>query len=304
MSFHSKMASANIQPLLEEKILLICENLYNKSIPIKADTIMNGLKEKRFPVSVQTPRVIQYYLDNTDISSVLAARIKEKDEKEKKKTKASVELKSPVAKKTKLNHSGIGSDARGTNTGTNYLCQTRPTIRLAHLAGIDSIINKITELIFNPIYMSSIYEYINIQPTCTILFHGPTGCGKTSIANAIAGELNVPYFRVSAPELIGSMSGESEQRIKMLFSQATSSGTPLLPNKNNHESDGMELEEIDSNISNASGGLKCMPTIVFIDNIDVIAGKSEVCNDNYFSCRYAIYIHGTLIICCNGIVFY
>ena len=302
-----------IAPLLEENIKIICEGLYKKSLPINTEKILIGLKEKRFPVSSQTSRVIQFYLDNTDIPSVVAASILEKEDKEKsKKTKASSisnsnsnnEFKSPSAKKTKLNHISMGNDIKVNGSTTNYLCQVRPTLRLSHLAGIESIISKITELIFNPIYMSTIYENINIQPTCTILFHGPTGCGKTSIANAIAGELNVPYFRVSAPELIGSMSGESEQRIKMLFSQAVSSGAPIshsAPNVSNAEGSsqsqvsgggGMSMDvdgDAQSNNTNTNTNsntntnmnssmntsVKCMPTIVFIDNIDVIAGKSE-----------------------------
>lgn len=46
------------------------------------------------------------------------------------------------------------------------------------------------------------------------------GCGKTMLANAIAGELDLPYFKVSAPELIGGTSGDSERSIRDLFAQA------------------------------------------------------------------------------------
>jgi len=50
--------------------------------------------------------------------------------------------------------------------------------------------------------------------------HGPPGCGKTRLAHAIAGELDVPFFKVSAPEIVSGMSGESEQRIRELFADA------------------------------------------------------------------------------------
>lgn len=46
--------------------------------------------------------------------------------------------------------------------------------------------------------------------------HGPPGCGKTLLANAIAGELGVPFLRISAPEIVSGMSGESEQKVSAI----------------------------------------------------------------------------------------
>jgi ribosome biogenesis ATPase len=56
-----------------------------------------------------------------------------------------------------------------------------------------------------------------------------------------AGELGVSYFRISAPEIVSGMSGESEQRIRQLFEEAVSAA----------------------------------PSLVFIDEIDSIAPKRE-----------------------------
>ena len=52
--------------------------------------------------------------------------------------------------------------------------------------------------------------------------HGPPGCGKTSIANALAGELQVPFISISAPSVVSGMSGESEKKIRELFDEAKS----------------------------------------------------------------------------------
>lgn len=51
--------------------------------------------------------------------------------------------------------------------------------------------------------------------------------GKTHLANAVAGQLGVPFFRVSAPELVAGVSGESESRIRSLF-QAASDLAPAI----------------------------------------------------------------------------
>ncbi|XP_067626012.1 nuclear valosin-containing protein-like [Eurosta solidaginis] len=50
--------------------------------------------------------------------------------------------------------------------------------------------------------------------------HGPPGSGKTLLAHAIAGQLNLPLIDVAATELIAGMSDESEERIRDVFEQA------------------------------------------------------------------------------------
>lgn len=53
-----------------------------------------------------------------------------------------------------------------------------------------------------------------------MLLHGPPGCGKTMIANAIAGELGLPIISISAPSIVSGMSGESEKTLRDLFDEA------------------------------------------------------------------------------------
>ncbi|CAM9964984.1 unnamed protein product, partial [Hapterophycus canaliculatus] len=60
-----------------------------------------------------------------------------------------------------------------------------------------------------------------------IRLYGPPGCGKTLLANAIAGELDVPYFDMSATEIISGISGGSEQEVRELF-RAAIEDTPCI----------------------------------------------------------------------------
>jgi AAA+ superfamily predicted ATPase len=56
-----------------------------------------------------------------------------------------------------------------------------------------------------------------VEPPRGVLLHGPPGCGKTALANAIANDAGVPFLRVAAPEVVSGMSGESEAKLRALF---------------------------------------------------------------------------------------
>eukprot|EP01038_Epipyxis_sp_PR26KG_P006840 gene6840-9364_t len=124
--------------------------------------------------------------------------------------------------------------------GSSFLI-TRPLTRLSNLAGLDTILNQIKELIFYPIKYPLLYNRLGVRPPCGILLYGASGCGKTTLASAIAGELGLPFFKANGPELVGGTSGESEERILQMFEAAA----------------------------------KIAPSVLFIDSIDVIAGKKD-----------------------------
>jgi DNA polymerase III delta prime subunit len=68
--------------------------------------------------------------------------------------------------------------------------------------------------------LPQVYGWLGVEPPRGVLLHGPPGCGKTALANAIANECGVPFLRVSAPEVVSGMSGESEAKIRQLFQEA------------------------------------------------------------------------------------
>ncbi|EKE37391.1 hypothetical protein ENUP19_0305G0009 [Entamoeba nuttalli] len=96
------------------------------------------------------------------------------------------------------------------------------------IGGIDKIITEVRELVEYPLLHPEIYKHLGIEPPRGILLHGPPGCGKTLLAKAIAGEVGVAFIEVSATELVGGMSGESESKIRDLFQLASQRAPALL----------------------------------------------------------------------------
>lgn len=97
-----------------------------------------------------------------------------------------------------------------------------PSSNLSTLGGMDDVVAQLMELIGLPILHPEIYAATGVEPPRGVLLHGPPGCGKTSIANALAGELQVPFISISAPSVVSGMSGESEKKIRELFDEAKS----------------------------------------------------------------------------------
>ncbi|KAF8124706.1 ribosome biogenesis ATPase RIX7 [Boletus edulis] len=111
----------------------------------------------------------------------------------------------------------ITTTTSGGDGGSSY---APPTTRLSDLGGVESCIEKMLELVAMPLCHPEIYLYTGVQPPRGVLLHGPPGCGKTLLANAIAGELGVPFISISAPSIVSGMSGESEKTLRDTFEEA------------------------------------------------------------------------------------
>jgi len=173
-------------------------------------------------------------------------------------------------KRVKRKKSGIKSSSTLSTTIDDTASFTtpvpRPTERYSDLGGISDVLQQIRQLIEYPLVRPEVYQHLGVDPPRGVLLRGPPGCGKSHLANAIAGQLGLPYFRVSAPELVSSMSGESESRIRELF-QAASNTAPSL----------LFLDELDAICPKRSGdtgrGMEKRMVAQLLTCMDLIAPK-------------------------------
>ena len=117
----------------------------------------------------------------------------------------------------------------------------KPKVTLSSVGGMDEIVDKIKKIISLPLENYNAFKEMMVEPVKGILICGPPGCGKTTLAYAIGGEYQIPFYKITGPDIISSLSGESEQTIRNLFNAVISKA----------------------------------PSILFIDEIETILGRRE-----------------------------
>ena len=136
------------------------------------------------------------------------------------------------------------------NPGGNVLAfgQNKATIvaegdvktRFSDVAGVDEAKDELVEVVD---FLKNPKKYTDIGGKIPkgVLLVGPPGTGKTLLARAVAGEANVPFFRISGSDFVEMFVGVGASRVRDLFKQAREKA----------------------------------PCIVFIDELDAI-GKSRI----------------------------
>ncbi len=122
--------------------------------------------------------------------------------------------------------------------------QRRSDITYDDIGGLGDTIDQVREMIELPLKHPELFQRLGIDAPKGILLHGPPGTGKTLLARAVANEADTRFFHIAGPEIMGRFYGESEQRLREIFQQASQQA----------------------------------PSIIFIDEIDSIAPKREDVN--------------------------
>ena len=218
------------------------------------NTVKKLIKENNGPLSLEEIIILlknmpEYQRIKSESLKPTIKNLLKEEKKEKEKLKKENDLNSDTASQSFLNkkrnppkNTSISFPLQNNFNPEKYIF--KPNIKLSSLGGMTEIIKRLKELITNPLEHYYAYKELNTEPIKGILLCGPPGCGKTTLAYAIGGEFGIPFYKITGPDIISSLSGESEQTIRNLFKSVTESA----------------------------------PSILFIDEIETIIGRREQAN--------------------------
>jgi transitional endoplasmic reticulum ATPase len=89
----------------------------------------------------------------------------------------------------------------------------------ADVAGLENVKKAINDIIIWPLQHKEVYKQYDINPGGCVLMFGPPGTGKTTIAKAIANEVNANYYLVKNEQVIDKYVGDIEKKIAGLFKE-------------------------------------------------------------------------------------
>ena len=94
---------------------------------------------------------------------------------------------------------------------------TVPDVRWADVGGLDSVKERLKELMEYPLRNPQLLASMGLTPHVGALLYGPPGTGKTLLAKALANECGVNFIAVDGPEIFSKWLGESEEGVRQIF---------------------------------------------------------------------------------------
>jgi len=88
------------------------------------------------------------------------------------------------------------------------------------VGGCDKAVQLMRELVELPLRFPELWTTAGVPTPKGVLMHGPPGCGKTLIANALVEETGAHVVIINGPEIMARKGGESEANLRQAFEEA------------------------------------------------------------------------------------
>ena len=96
------------------------------------------------------------------------------------------------------------------------------------VGGCGKTIQLIRELVEMPLRFPELWMTAGVPTPKGVLLHGPPGCGKTLIANALVEETGAHVVIINGPEIMARKGGESEANLRQAFEEAQAKAPAII----------------------------------------------------------------------------
>ncbi|KAF9102953.1 hypothetical protein BGX27_010801 [Mortierella sp. AM989] len=112
-----------------------------------------------------------------------------------------------------------------TATSSEFIANPRNELDLSRnlkiLPGLEGPIKALLEVVSYPLLYPDLIARLNIECPKGILLHGPPGVGKTLLVSTVAHICRAQMISIYGPEIFGPYVGESEEKLRQKFDQAS-----------------------------------------------------------------------------------
>ena len=116
----------------------------------------------------------------------------------------------------------------GKPKATGFFKTEVPSITLDDVAGLEEVKQQIRINVLLPLQNPDLFYKYKSDAGARIVMYGPPGCGKSFVAEAIAGELKCHYAVIVVPDILDKYVGEAPKRLKAIFEEAEQYDNVLL----------------------------------------------------------------------------
>ena len=96
------------------------------------------------------------------------------------------------------------------------------------VGGCGKAVKLMQELVELPLRFPELWTTAGVPTPKGVLLHGPPGCGKTLIANALMEETGAHVVIINGPEIMAKKGGESESNLRAAFEEAQANSPSII----------------------------------------------------------------------------